>query len=259
MKKILIYAVLMGCAVLGCKQSKKASQAGVYRLDKQMASGGGKDTVYARSQIKIYTDKDFMYAGMAPDSSVGFGIGSYKTDTGNKIIEKNIYSSGALDSARTFNLTITATDSGYNQVIPDILVQKGVKYKITEQYTKLHPGDTSALDGVWKLDKTFTVKGKDTTKENEIQYKTFWSGHFMFIHRYPIDATATKFKNGFGYGDFSLKGDTLNEEDTMSSHTVLLHRKFSIEITFNGKDEYSQVINDSKANSQTTEIYRRLK
>jgi len=231
----------------------------VYKLEKQMVSGGGKDTVYKRTQIKIYTDRYFMYAGIAPDSSVGFGVGTYTLDTGNKIIERNIYSSGYLDSSKSFNVLLTRKDSGYTQVIPDLIVLKGMKYKLIEDYTKLPSSDTSFLDGVWKLDRTFWVKGKDTLKQNETQFKIFWGGHFMFIHRYPLDKAATKFKNGFGYGTFSFKQDTLTEEDEMSSHAVLVNRKFAIRIKFNGNDEYSQVINDPKANEQTTEIYRRVK
>ena len=258
MKRILIVAALLSCIIFGCKKTGKVSQAGVYKLDKQMASGGGKDTVYKRAQFKIYTDQYFMYCGVAPDSSVGFGVGSYNLDTGNRIIERNIYSSGSLDSSRSFNLTITRTDSGYSQVIPDLAVVKGVKYKLIENYSKVAGTDTSVLDGLWKLDKNFWVKGKDTTKGNETQFKIFWGGHFMFVHRYPLDPASKTFKNGFGYGTFSFKSDTLTEEDEMSSHSVLVGRKFSIKITMNGRNEYSQVIDDPKAGEQTTEIYRRV-
>ena len=174
--------------IFGCKKKEKVSQAGVYKLDKQMASGGGKDTVYKRAQFKIYTDQYFMYSGLAPDSSVGFGVGAYNLDTGNRIVERNIYSSGSLDSSRSFNLSVTRTDSGYSQVIPDLAVVKGVKYKLIEDYSKVAGTDTSVLDGLWKLDKKFWVKGKDTTKGNETQFKIFWGGHFMFVHRYPLDA-----------------------------------------------------------------------
>ncbi len=259
MKKILICAALLSCLIYGCKQSKKESQAGVYKLDKQTVSGGKRDTTYERTQIKIYTDHHFIYAGTAPDSSVGFGVGSYRTDTGHRIIERSVYSSASLDSIRTFNLVITPTDTGYIQIIPALRVVKGVKYKLTEVYTRLPTTDSTVLDGLWKLDKTFWLKGTDTLKQNETQYKVFWRGHFMFIHRYPADQAATKFKNGFGYGSFSLKSDTLSEEDEMSSHSQLLHRKFAIAITFNGNDEYSQVIHDSKTGEVTTEIYRRIK
>ena len=259
MKKILIFTALVSCVILGCKKKETVSQAGVYRLDKQMASSGGKDTTYKRTQMKVYTDRYFMYSGTAPDSSVGFGVGSYNLDTGNRIIERNIYSSGYLDSSKSFNLIVTRKDSGYSQIIPDLVVVKGVKWKLMEDYSKLPSSDTSILDGLWKLDKTFWVKGKDTTKGNETQFKIFWGGHFMFVHRYPLDQTGKTFKNGFGYGTFSFKRDTLTEEDEMSSHSVLVGRKFAIKITLNGNDEYSQVIDDPKANEITTEIYRRVK
>lgn len=259
MKRFLIYTALLSCIIWGCKKTKKISYEGVYKLDKQMVSGGGKDTVYARAQIKIYTDDHYIYAGIAPDSSVGFGLGTYSIDTGNMIVEHNVYSSRSLDSAQIFTLVMSKTDNGYTQVIPDVATVNGVKYKMTETYTQIPAEGTSALDGIWYLDKTFWVKGKDTTTQNETQYKAFWGGHFMFIHRYPLDQTATRYKNGFGYGEFSLQNDTLSEEDEMSSHAVLLNRKFAIKITFNGHDEYSQIINDAKNNEQTTEIYKRLK
>ncbi|MBS1519741.1 MAG: hypothetical protein JST50_01995 [Bacteroidetes bacterium] len=259
MKKILILAALISCIIYGCKKKEKVSQAGVYRLDKQMASGGGKDTVYKRTQMKIYTDKYFMWAGMAPDSSVGFGTGAYNLDTGNTILERNIYSSGYLDSSKSFNLKVTRKDSGYTQVIPDLVVLNGVKWSLTENYSRITGSDTSVLDGLWKLDKVFWVKGKDTTRSNETQFKIFWGGHFMFVHRYPLTQGGTStFKNGFGYGTFSFKRDTLTEEEEWSSHTALVGHKFSIKITMQSKDLYSQVIDDPKAGEQTTEIYRRV-
>lgn len=261
MKRNLLYAVFIICMIYGCNKAKTVvSQAGVYELKKQMLSGGGKDTVYKRTQIKIYTESEFMYASMSPDSSVGFGVGSYLPDTGNAIIEHTIFSSRALDSAYNFNVHITHRDSsGYSQKIAAFITSKGVKYDLMEDYDKEPSGDTSVMDGLWKLDKTFWVRGKDTVKQKATQYKIFWSGHFMFIHRYPVDSTGKNFKNGFGYGDFSFKSDTLSEEEQMTSHPQLLHRKFAIVIKFNGKDEYQQVINDSKTNEQTTEIYKRIK
>ena len=63
MKKILIFTALIGCVILGCKKKETVSQAGVYRLDKQVASGGGKDTIYRRTQMKVYTDRYFIWEG----------------------------------------------------------------------------------------------------------------------------------------------------------------------------------------------------
>jgi hypothetical protein len=258
MKKTLFYAALLSCSIFGCKKKEESSQAGVYKLDKQMVTGGARDSVYGRTQIKIYTDRYFMYAGMAPDSSVGFGIGSYSIDKSNNITERNIYSSALLDSPRTYKLKIIKKDSAYSQVIPALAIIKGIKYDLKEDYVKLPSGDTSMLDGLWKMEKNYMVKGKDTTMEKTTQYKIFWGGHFIFIHRYPVDAAKTKFKNGFGAGEFSFRNDTLREEDQMTNHPVLLNQKFAIKISFNGNDEYKQVINNSKTNEQSVEVYRRI-
>ena len=119
--------------------------------------------------------------------------------------------------------------------------------------------DTSKVDGLWKLAEAYTIKGKDTTKLSETQFKAFWGGHFMFIHRYPLDKASTRFKNGFGYGEFTLRNDTLSESEKVSSHAALVGRTFAIKINFKGDDEYSQIITDSKTGEQSVEIYRRLK
>jgi hypothetical protein len=253
MFSILIAFILCGCG----KAKKEPSQTGVYKMNKLTVSIGGKDSVYARTQMKIYTDKYFTYASLAPDSSVGFGVGSYKADTGKSINETNIYSSLALDSPKTYHLLIIRKDSSYNQVIPR--TSGNVKYDLTEDYTQLPTSDSTKLDGVWKLDKSYYVKGRDTTKQSEVQYKTFWRGHFMFVHRYPEDAANTRFKNGFGYGDFSLKSDTLSETEQLTSHATLMGRSFAIKITFSGDDQYSQVITDKSTGEQSVEVYRRLK
>jgi hypothetical protein len=259
MKRILFYAGLGICILYGCNKTKKApSQTGVYKMSKLTVSSGGRDSVYARTQIKIYTGNYFAYASMAPDSSVGFGVGSYKADTGSSIMETNIYSSLTLDSPKVYHLLATRKDSTYTQVIP-MTSANGVKYSLTEAYNQLPGSDTTKLDGVWKMSAAYTVKGKDTVKTSEVQYKAFWGGRFIFMHRYPVDNTNQKFKNGFGYGDFSLKSDTLSETEQLTSHATLMGRSFAIKITFNGNDEYSQVISDAKTNEQSVEIYRRMK
>jgi hypothetical protein len=258
MKKILIYSALLSCMISGCKKIEKIYYSGVLKLDKQVVSGGKKDTVIAKEQMKIYTDHNYMYAGVAPDSSVTFGLGSYELDSDSTIVEHNIYNNRALDSAQIVVVTVKKTGNGRTEIIPDFGRYKSVTYKMSEEYIKLPVTGASNLDGTWELDKVFWVKGKDTLRQHETQFKVFWRGHFMFIHHYPINALGTDYKNGFGYGTFSLKNNTLNEEDKMSSHSVLLNRKFVIKITFNGKDKYSQVTEDPKTKEQTTEVYKRL-
>ncbi|MGZ3750052.1 MAG: hypothetical protein ACXVB0_06795 [Mucilaginibacter sp.] len=259
MKKILIGAVLLGCLIAGCKNIVKINYSGVFKLNRQVISGGGKDTVLVKEQVKIYTDHNYMYAGLAPDSSVTFGLGSYELDAGNKIVEHNIFNNRALDSTQIFVVEVKRTAEGRTQVIADFGHYGGAIYKSTEEYGKLPMTGASSLDGVWELNKEFRVKGKDTLRQHETRFKIFWGGHFMFIHRYPTNAVGTAYKNGFAYGIFSLKNDALSEETKGTSHAFLVNRKYSVKVTLNGADEYSQVIRDPKTNEQTTEVYKRMR
>ncbi|MFA6087652.1 hypothetical protein [Mucilaginibacter sp.] len=261
MKKIFIYAALLSCLILGCKKKEKPSepsQAGAYELEKQVLSRGGKDSTIKRTQVKIYTDRHYMYASIVPDSSVGFGVGTYTLDSANRITERSIYTSRALDSSITNKLEITRRPDGYTQIIPDYATVQGVKYVLKEDYKRFAPADTSVLDGLWKMEKTYTIKGKDTIPTDVTQYKIFWAGHFTFIHRLPRNPEKTRFKNGFGTGIFSFRNDTLREEEVISNYALLRGHKFAIKITLNGRDEYTQVIN-SATNGQSVEIYKRVK
>ncbi|HVS93135.1 MAG TPA: hypothetical protein VHE59_13925 [Mucilaginibacter sp.] len=256
MKRILTFATLLSFMYVACKHTEKISQAGVYKLDKLTVSGGGKDTVYARTQMKIYTPSYFAYFSFAPDSSVGFGVGSYRLDTGNQIIEYNVYSSRALDSTQIFHVRMNRAASGYTQTI-SLGTLRGVKYDEIEKYSKVASSGTSKMDGLWKLDSSYIVKNTGITNQKEVQYKIFWGGHFMFVHRYPLNNGAV-FKNGFGYGTFSLKNDTLSEEEDITSHAILLNHQFAIKIDFRGNDEYKQVITDPKTGDKSVEVYKRM-
>ncbi|HZY37941.1 MAG TPA: hypothetical protein VFE53_14890 [Mucilaginibacter sp.] len=259
MKRILLFAALLSCLLTGCKKNKGLSMTGVYKLDKQWISGGGSDSVYQKTQIKIYTAHQFIYAGITPDSAVSFGVGNYKPDTGNRIVENEFYSSYRLDTTRDFKVDMTLTDKGFTQKIPAIATLKGVKYDLMEAYSKETSGDSSKLDGLWKMSKSYMVSGKDTTKKEVTQYKIFQGGHFLFAGRYLVDKTANKFKNNFGYGSFNMTGGDLVEENTISSDATALTHKFSIKIAFNGNDAYTQVIADAKTNQQSIESYVRIK
>ncbi|HEY4323749.1 MAG TPA: hypothetical protein VGN20_07175 [Mucilaginibacter sp.] len=259
MKSIIFYTALLSCFILGCKKKEKLSLIGVYKLESQSISGGGTDSTDSRTQIKIYTADHFIYAGMTPDSAVAFGVGTYKPDTGDRIIEHEFFSSARQAATRNFNVDITQHENGYSQKIPDIAEIKGVKYALKEDYSKLQNNDTSKLDGLWKMEKAYWLKGKDTVKNDNTQYKIFFGGHFLYIHSIPADKTASKFTSGFGYGTFSFKGDTIIEEDKISNDALVLNRKFTVKAKFNGNDEYTQVIDDPKNNQQSVEVYTRVK
>jgi hypothetical protein len=260
MKKILIYAALLSFTVYGCRKVERVSYSGVFKLEKQVIKGGERDTLMERSKIKIYTDYHYMYAGVSTDSLVRFGLGTYQIDTANSIDEHNIYNNRALDSTQIFVVTITKNTKGRTQFIPDFGNYQGIRYTLTEDYAQLPAtAGISALDGVWEMKKVFWVKGKDTTHQLQTQFKLFWHGHFMFIHRYPIKDAGTEYMNGFGYGTFGLTGNTLTENEELSSHTALVNRSFAIKVTFNGKNAYTQVTTDPQTGIQTTEVYERLR
>jgi hypothetical protein len=120
-------------------------------------------------------------------------------------------------------------------------------------------GDSSALDGLWKLDKIYSVKGKDTVNEQVTQFKIFWKGSFMLINRSPVDKASTKFNYGYGSGTFSIKDNKLNEEVQMSSNAPMYNHKWTFDFTMKGNDELTQVMTDPKTNMQYTEIYKRFK
>jgi hypothetical protein len=232
---------------------------GVYKLEKQWISGGGSDSAYQKTQIKIYTAHQFIYAGMTPDSAVGFGVGNYKPDSGNRIIENEFYSSYRLDTTRAFKVDITRTDKGFTQKIPAIATIKGVKYDLMEDYSKTPSGDSTKLDGLWKMTKSYLLSGNDTVNKTVTQYKIFQGGQFLFAGRYLVDKNTNKYKNDFGYGSFSLNGSDLAEENTIASDASALTHKFTIKIEFSGDDQYTQAIIDKKNNQQSIETYIRVK
>src|SRR5471030_3315859 len=92
MKRILFFAGVLSFLLIACNKNKNLSMTGVYKLEKQWISGGGNDSAYKKTQIKIYTAHQFIYAGMTPDSAVSFGVGNYKRDTGGRVVENEFRS-----------------------------------------------------------------------------------------------------------------------------------------------------------------------
>jgi hypothetical protein len=238
---------------------KKISYAGVFKLEKQTIRGGERDTSWIKEQIKIYTDQNYIYAGIAADSSIRIAIGSYELGSSDTIVEHNIFNSRALDSTQIIVVAIAKKNNGFISTVPEWARSGPLRYKLMEEYSSIPLTGPSSLDGVWELDKMYHVKGKDTTVQHETRFKVYWRGHFMLIHRYAVDELGTKFKDGFGYGDFSFKDNTLSETENISSHAELINQKTSTKIIFKGNNEYTQILNDESTHQQTTEIYKRLR
>src|SRR5450432_493744 len=123
---ILSFMVLytMSCNTSTTKETP--NMPGAYLMTSQTINDGKKDTKYTSlKQLKIYTDSFFMYTQVNPADSVsGFGVGSYVADSG-RVTENGIYSARDTTYNATpasFKLNITKSQDGYEQVIPDIVI-----------------------------------------------------------------------------------------------------------------------------------------
>jgi hypothetical protein len=200
-----------------------------------------------------------MYAQVDPSDSVSaFGVGSYIADTGT-VTENVIYS--ARDTTYTatpasFKLNITKTPDGYEQVIPEI-VTDSQKFKLTEVYQTVGTTATTALDGIWKEINSYTLNGKDTTKNVRTQFKAFYAGYFMFGHSFKD--SAAKNHTGIGFGTFEMNGNTkMKETDLNSTYSIIAGQSFNIDIEMTGTDNYKQTISNANG-TQSVEYYERLK
>ncbi len=263
MKKILYALTAIVLLTTACSAPKtEDSQAGVYKMEKAVTNDGTKDTVEnSPNQFKIYTATHYVFAKLNGDSTVSFGVGSYKKE-GNTITETNVYSGGGSDSAANFTLNITKTETGYVQDIA-ALVMNGVTYKLNETYSKVAAGATSELDGLWKQTARMSVTGTDTTnidiaKYNAVQYKAYQDGHFIWAQRVPTDSTMTKYTNAFGYGSYTYANGASSEAVITSNYAPIVGLTMKVKITFIGKDEYMQEIYDEASKTTSIEKYTRL-
>lgn len=249
--------------VASCNSSSKKApdMPGAYLMISQTVNDGTTETKYSDvKQLKIYTDKYIMYTQvLASDSSSSFGVGSYTSDTSG-VTEHIIYTSADSsfnDSARSYKLLITLTADGYNQVIPEIMINN-TKSKLTEVYQRVGNKDaTSPLDGVWKQTKSYDLKGTDTMWFNRTEYKAFNNGYFMF--GLTDKDSSGKISTGIGFGTFAMSGDNqMKETDLNSTYAIIAGQSFMIDIQLNGNDNYQQTITHPDS-SKTVEFYERLK
>jgi hypothetical protein len=123
LRNIKIWIGLFSVATLsfiGCGESKETNNGitGWYTMQSQVFTANGVDNAIDHAeQRKVYTDEYYAFTNMREDTTYSFGFGYYTYD-GSKLIEHNIFSTGLLDSARSFDLLIEPHEAGYKQVIP---------------------------------------------------------------------------------------------------------------------------------------------
>jgi hypothetical protein len=261
MKNIILFFIVL--TVISCNTTavkETPNMPGAYLMTSQILNDGTKDTKYPTlKQLTIYTDNFMMYAQVnTTDSVSSFGVGSYTADTGT-VIENVIYS--ARDTSfnakpSSYKLNITKTLDGYEQVIPEIVFDSQ-KYKLTEIYQAVGKTAKSPLDGAWKEINSYSLNGKDTTKNVRTQFKAFYAGNFMFGHTFKD--SASKNHTGIGFGNFEMKGNNkMKETDLNSTYSIIAGQSFNIDIEMTGTDNYKQTITN-KNGSKSVEYYERLK
>lgn len=258
--KICVIAILASCT-----SSKKEApkMPGAYIMTSQVVNYNNKNTNYSDlKQLKIYTDHFVMYTQLNPTDSIsGFGVGTYTSDTSG-VTENLIFrASGTIaDSTHpSYKLNITTTPDGYNQVIPQIMIDSQMS-KLTETYQKVGTSLKSPLDGVWKELESYSIKGNDTARNNRIQYKAFYEGYFMFGQTVNNATSAsTSVQTGMGFGTFDTAGvNKIKETELNSSFPVVAGHSFMVDYELTGTDHYKQTINYPDS-SKSVEIYERLK
>lgn len=261
MKKIILCLVVL--SAIGCNNKsvkETPDMPGAYLMISQIVNDGNKDMKYpTRKQLKIYTDDFMMYAQVnTVDSVSSFGVGTYNADTGT-VIENVIYR--ARDTTYNiapvrYRLNITKTPDGYEQVIPEIILDSQ-KNRLTEVYQTVGTPAKSPLDGIWKETNSYIVEGKDTTKNTRTQFKAFYAGNFMFGH--TIKDAASHYHTGIGFGTFEMTGNNkMKETDLNSTYQIIAGQSFNIDVEITGTDNYKQTISNADG-SKSVEFYERLK
>jgi hypothetical protein len=262
MKKLL--PLLLVFFLTKCAQQNstpKLSMPGVYSLKHQTVTISGRDSMVDKRQLKIYTDKYMMYASpSSSDSLANYGIATYNVD-GEKVTEEVFYTSANGSTKDTFVLKVDKNEDGYKQVIEntDANNKRNPNYTSTEIYEKVGMGDSSALDGVWKQTTRLNISKEGDTSVDDVQtqFKIYQNGFFIWANTYE-DTVSHKFPSAFGYGTFTMSGDSATEVNINSTYAVsLISKPFVIKVDFTGKSEYKQTHLYPLGN-RSVEIYQRL-
>lgn len=260
MKKNIFLGLALIALFASCSQTaKNESIVGVYSMDQAVVSDGTTETVNLASegntQFKLYTPEAYFFIYQGKDSSVGFGVGTY-TFAAGKIVETNIFNTNTLDSAQVANLDIVQSEKGYTQSIPEFMMN-GKKWSLKETYTAIAATGTSALDGVWHQIKSINVTGQDSVVNTYNEYKVYHAGHFMWAARALENATSTNYAKEVGQGTFTLNNNDLTENLTFCSNKAWTG-KYSIPVSFNGADEFTQTIVDTVNKVTSIKTYKRV-
>lgn len=262
MKAIIFSFFVVG--LISCNSSsdiKMPEMPGVYSMQSQTIDDGtDKTTLKDLRQLKLYTDKYFMYVQADRANSIySFGLGSYSVNDSGFVIEKALFSATDSTSStdqRTYQLDITTNIDGYRQFIPEITIG-GQKSSLTEEYIRSGIKTTTPLDGVWKETNFYVVNGNDTAAQERTQFKAFYNGYFMY-GQYYIDDSTNSPTTGMGFGTFKMENDhQMNETDLNSSYTIVPGQVYTIDVEMINENSYKQTLKQEDG-SKHIEVYKRF-
>lgn len=259
MKKLCTMLACIFVALFSIGQGKMDLDIkGAWRMTKQIANDGKKDTLLKQEQLKIYTDRYMMYASpRATDSFGEYGIATYERN-GDKVVENIFYTSSQGQVTELAVLKISKIKNGYRQVI-DYSNEDGTFFLI-EDYVRVGNGTKSQLDGAWEQVKNIFVNSNGDTTQNIVvtQFKIYESGYFIWANP-SKDPASNNYVTPYGYGTFKTNGDNrIIETNINSTYRSLVDQPVDIEIEMAGTDSYKQTIR-SDDGGRSIEVYNRLK
>jgi hypothetical protein len=255
---LIVFLILAGCKSSENKNS--ISMPGAYQMLSQTAKSDSTDTTFHNAQLKIYTGDHMMYANInSPDSVSGFGLASYGVE-GDTVTENVFYYANNTAASTTpivYRLFINKTDKGFQQVIKGMEDNAGEKFDLTEKYDSVGSDIKTPLDGAWKQVARYRINGKDTTREEVTQYKTYYAGYCIWGNNWKD--SANKMHTGIGFGKFTMPSpNKVKESMTASTFYEVRGKDFDIDVEMTGNDKFRQVMHNQDG-SKSIEEYERLK
>lgn len=232
---------------------------GVYNMLSQTFKSDMLDSTFTQlKQLKIYHDGYVIYARVNTADSLGaFGMGTFSMDSG-KVTENIVFSAtDTLADINTFSVTenITRSSKGFTMVVPNINAGQG-KMSVTEEYESIGTETASRLDGVWKQSSGYSFKGTDTVFWNDVQYKAFYGGHFVYGNYVGMNGVDKGTYTSFG--TFNLNDSTLQQNITSSSTPALNGKTVNIKVSFTDDNTYAETHDAPKGRTEVI-VYQRMK
>lgn len=246
--------VLIGL-VVACQQEKAVINVeGNYTLSSQEFYNGDSlinPEFVVREQIKIYTDKEWMFIRFS-DSTAGFSAGTYSIS--DDLLTEYALTNNPDSAGNDFILRIEMTDNGYRQIIDEMEMDNGEVWKLDEGYVRNQVSEASDLDGLYRLTKSVNIAEGDTSETTYHEFKMISKGEFLWgAQAINQDGSVT---NYVGHGKITVNGNEVIEilEDS-NMEGIAGTYAITIERTDSG---FTQTITNGSTNAVNKKTYTKI-